>query len=211
MLKWLAAMTALVDLRLSSDSTYNISASMLSGLQSLTRLQLAVPDRRKADARVSIEPGLLSGKTRLQHLELLHCDAGVAAYERQLLARLGELQQLTYLSMRGSLHHSGAHFSVIPAAAYSALTASSKLQHLDIDCCWPAFAWKHMFAAGRQLPQLRTLYASVFLDSSCLFRCCPGLRKVGLYPDGEVIAEVLLKRERMSRAELKALLPGLVC
>jgi hypothetical protein len=160
-------MTALVDLRLSSDSTYSISASMLSGLQSLTRLQLAVPDRRKADARVSIEPCLLSGKTRLQHLELLHCDAGVAAYEGQLQARLGELQQLTYLSMRGSLHPP-VHTSVLfrqrptrlsqPAASCSTLTSIVAGQHLlGSTCLLRAGSFR---SCGHCMPQFSSTVAA---------------------------------------------------
>ena len=48
--------------------------------------------------------------------------------------------------------------SNISAADFSALTASSKLQHLSLSRCWlPAGVWQHMFPAGRQLPQLRSL------------------------------------------------------
>ena len=75
---------------------------MLSGLQRLTRLQLqqlAVQGFVWGAPReqFDLEPAALSGKTGLQHLQLLNCCAvGRAAGEGQLLARLGELQQLTH-------------------------------------------------------------------------------------------------------------------
>jgi hypothetical protein len=43
-----------------------------------------------------------------------------------------------------------------PAAAYAALTASSKLQQLDISSCvLPAGVWQYVFPVGRQLPHLQ--------------------------------------------------------
>jgi hypothetical protein len=70
-----------------------------------------------------------------------------------------------------------------PAAAFSALTASSKLQHLNISfCTLPAGVWQHLFCAGRPLPQLQSLVTDrVTMDGSSatpgssLVSCCPGL------------------------------------
>jgi hypothetical protein len=46
----------------------------------------------------------------------------------------------------------------IPPAAYSALTASSKLQYLTLrGCALPADPWQYLFPNGRQLPHLRSL------------------------------------------------------
>jgi hypothetical protein len=96
---------------------------MLSGAHHLTRLELD---------NVSIEPGILSDKTRLQHLELaapgtMGCDiVGGSDGVQELLGHLQAMQQLTRLNLGRSLK------ATAPAAAYSALTASSKLQHLDL-------------------------------------------------------------------------------
>jgi hypothetical protein len=74
-----------------------------------------------------------------------------------------------------------------PAAAYSALTASSKLVHLDIGYCnLPAGVWQHIFPAGRQLPYLQFLYITFLRHpggdegmpptGSTLVGCCPSLQ-----------------------------------
>ena len=100
--------------------------------------------------------------------------------------------QLTYLRLYNSL--AAYQASNIPAAAYSALTASSKLQHLSLSSCTlPAGVWQHVFAAGRQLPHLT--YLGTFgvtqpdgdnvrgrplagPEGSLLASCCPKLQSV---------------------------------
>jgi hypothetical protein len=92
------------------------------------------------------------------------------------------MHQLTHVVL-------GLHGSAIaPAAAYSVLTASSKLQHLMIyHCQLPAGAWQHMFPAARQLPHLTMLDLSnvckpdsaspaLAPGASSLVSCCPGLQ-----------------------------------
>ena len=214
-LQRLRDLTALVDLRLSSDSTYSITASMLSGLQHLTRLHLRqaeLPGRGWGFARhehFDLEPAALSGKTQLQHLELCNCYAtGGAAGEGQLLARLGELQQLTYLSVQGSLHNPGVAPSTISAAAYSALTASSQLQHLDVNSCrFPECAWEHMLPDGKQLPCLKVLYATHNPELNRIVSCCPGVTSVGSGPDGLISIELLLSAMKWFAAQGR--LPGI--
>ena len=132
-----------------------------------------------------LEPGALAGHTKLQHLTVRGCSyfQEGEAEAGELLSHLHKMQQLTYLDL-GSYGASHQEPSV-PMAAYSALTAGSKLQHLDISCCMlPADAWQHMFPAGRQLPHLQTLVinevrhpsgAAVAPDGSRLVSCCPGL------------------------------------
>jgi hypothetical protein len=100
----LQALTQLVDLRLDRVGmgswvlcNVSITASMLSGMHGLTRLQLR---------ECSVEAGVLAGKTCLQHLQLDQCkvdygSAGVAF--AQLMSHLQPLQQLTYLSLESSL------------------------------------------------------------------------------------------------------------
>jgi hypothetical protein len=64
--------------------------------------------------------------------------------------------------------------SAPPAAAYSALTASSKLQHLDINgCLVPEGVWQHVFPSGRQLPDLRELNISALMHLTGEFAALP--------------------------------------
>jgi hypothetical protein len=88
--------------------------------------------------------------------------------------------------------------SGIPVAAYSALTASSKLQHLDLSSSHlpaGALVWPHVFPIGRQLPHSRELNLSyvhkseemlaldtghLALKGSRLVSCCPGLQNLSL-------------------------------
>ena len=93
-----------------------------------------------------------------------------------------------------------------PASAYSALTASSKLQRLALhQCNLPAGVWQHMFPAGRQLPHLQELDISwvnypdpaAAPEGSCLVSCCPGVR-------------VLHMQELECSAELLTPLTGLI-
>jgi hypothetical protein len=144
----LQALTRLVDLRLNNmgprggENQSLVSDSMLSGMQHLTRLELCV---------VRLEAGPLAGKTNLQHL-LVNPSCfvgGDVAGTAQLLSHLQHMQQLTHLALIGVLQAyemeygnpaddgSDSYQEHVdpPAAAYAALTASSKLQYLDIRLC----------------------------------------------------------------------------
>jgi hypothetical protein len=125
---------------------------MLSGMSNLTDLWLS---------KYELEPGVLAGKTKLCHLNLSSCQiSGGAAGEAQLLSDLQQLTQLRVLKLARTLQAAaqGNSNSNPPAAAYAALTASSKLQHLVISGCkLPAGSWQHLFPAGKQLPGLQTL------------------------------------------------------
>ena len=81
--------------------------------------------------------------------------------------------------------------SVYPlAAAYAALTASSKLQHLGLrKCVLPAGVWHHMLRAGRQLQHITSLDISHVQqappdedapapEGTVLVSCCPGLQEL---------------------------------
>ena len=77
-----------------------------------------------------------------------------------LLPQLEHLQHLTHLSLQHAIDVSPNHGSP-PAGAFAAVTASSKLQHLDLSrCSLPAGVWRHLFAPGKQLPHLKYLNAS---------------------------------------------------
>jgi hypothetical protein len=176
----LQALTRLVDLRLSpAHGRVDFTASMLSDTHNLTRLDLSFG---------SIEPGVLADKALLLHARLGKT-AGGAAGEAQLLSQLQPLQQLTHLSLWGSLQ--AVEEGNPPAAAYSALTASSKLQQLSFhNCTLPTGVWQHVFPAGRQLQHLTSLciagvrqpsgeYASA-PEGSLLASCCAGLQDLDM-------------------------------
>jgi hypothetical protein len=135
------------------------------------------------------DPGVLAGKTQLQHLELKTCCLPDAEWLEQLLSHLQPLQQLTYLGLKDTLWDNEQDNPT--AAAYAGLTASSKPQHLDLaGCRLPAGVWQHMFPADRQLPQLLSLQvkgvkqpaggAATAPEGSLLASCCPGLQELGM-------------------------------
>jgi hypothetical protein len=169
----LQALTRLVDLEVGGSPSPPYTSDMLSGLCSLTHLALTVD---------SLDPAALAAKTQLQVLQLPCCSiAGGAAGVAQLLSELQPLTQLTHLDLRGSLRV--VEGGNPPPAAFSALTASSKLQHLNISfCTLLADTWQHMFCADRPLPHLQSLVTDrVTMDGSSatpgssLVSCCPGL------------------------------------
>jgi hypothetical protein len=165
-----------------------------------------------ADPLAALEPGVLVGKTRLQHLTLQSCGiVGQSAGVEQLLSHLQQLQQLTYLQLALTL------VDLAPAAAYAALTASSKLQHLDLSwCTLPAGVWRCMFPAGRQLQHLRVLDVSDVKHSSSpaeapdcnlLASCCPGLHSLNL-KDLQYSAGLLTPLARLSSLQMLNLIPA---
>ena len=129
--------------------------------------------------------GVLAGKPCLQHLELTECSMLDAAGTAELMYYIEQLQELTHLNFSNSLKCGRVWvYPNPPAAAYSALTASSKLQHLDISgCTVPAGVWQKLFSPNKQLPHLRALHISgvrsgsaAAPDGSLLTSCCPGLQ-----------------------------------
>jgi hypothetical protein len=169
---------------------------MLSGMHDLTHLVIN---------NAAFQPGALAGKPKLQHLVLDSCTVRGAAGVAAVLAQLQPLQQLAHLDLGNSLgadtpdlQHQGFFAGTgadsgdvrggwPPAAAYSALTANSKLQHLNISqAMLPAGVWQHLFPADRQLPHLRYLNIAYVEEPSgmecpapegkLLARCCPGLQ-----------------------------------
>jgi hypothetical protein len=186
----LQALTLLQDLRLAADDGYydkrpaddaRLDASMLSGTHGLTRLE--VSGKWHEGTNLWFEPRVLAGKTQLQHLQL-SCDVDSITGGAQLMSQLQPLQQLTHLGLPNTTWWE----EDMPAAALSALTASSKLQHLDIGRLHlPPGAWQHVFPASRQLPHLSSLNIAGITqpeipsrysapEGSRLVGCCPGLQ-----------------------------------
>jgi hypothetical protein len=185
-------LTRLVDLQL--DWLYaegNILASMLSGAHHLTRLHMASCQGR-------FEPGVLAGMSQIQHLDLDRCFRGgfdaASATIAQLMSQLQHMQQLTHPSLTGNTLTAQEEGNP-PDTAYSVLTASSKLQHLNITGSrLPANVWQHVFPPGMHLPHLKELNinsvrqhipgvfptraAAPAPDSSLIVSCCTHLRSL---------------------------------
>jgi len=107
------------------------------------------------------------------------------------LKELQHLQQLTHLSLSGMLRRTDQH----ALAACRALTASSKLQHLDLSYCQLPeplggySVWQFMLPADKQLPDLLRLYlqhsgnAAMWpTDVASLTRCCANLEVLHMPP-----------------------------
>jgi hypothetical protein len=117
----------------------------------------------------------------------------------EFLSDLQQLTQLTHLDLEYVLDPVATS-----AAAYAALTASSKLHMLRITGCQlPPGVWQHILPTGRPLPHLQDFRVGFQYhcptppalmrgaDVSNLAGCCPKLRVLeGVHPDGEA-AEVL--------------------
>jgi hypothetical protein len=176
----------------------------LTAAAHLTRLVLVYSIAR-------LQPGALASLSQMQHLAVIQSKilsdsdpefqadpaadrAAAAAGMAQLLDDLPQLQQLTYLDLgcsRATWVAEGALQGENPQA-YSALTASSRLQHLDLsNNCLPAGVWEHIFPSGRQLPHLKTLDISwvvhpragegtwapiASLPGALIASCCPALQ-----------------------------------
>ena len=192
------ALTRLRDLRLQPEQLENgdepqVTASMFSGMQHLTRVVFW---------KVAFEPGILAGKSMLQHLAAWDCSViGVAATFdappdstpgiTQLLSHLQQLTQLTYLDLSHTLGPPsiGLQCPMPSVAAYSSLTASSKLQHLAAAPCeLPQGVWQQVFPTSRQLQHLQSLeisslrqpYGGTAPEGDRLVSCCPGLQSLAM-------------------------------
>jgi hypothetical protein len=175
----LTALTHLQELRLAPKSMFTVNRDALSGLQHLTRLELG--------EGIRFSPGALEGKAKLQHLALEGAYMVALASMEQLLSQLQLLQQLTHLNLARCGHQRGP---VLPAASFSALTASSNLHYINITKWVISMgAWKFMFPKGRQLRHLHTMIADAVRyhrstdnsypadapDGVLLASCCPRL------------------------------------
>jgi hypothetical protein len=146
--------------------------------------------RLDLDFRFIVEPDALACLPWVQHLRVCigeEEESAVVASVRQL-QRLTRLTHLS-LSIRGEAPEEST--AAAAAAAFSTLTASSQLQHLEVraDDAMPADAWQHILPKGQQLPQLRVLTDGVQVgwfqtgpwhipDVTRLVSCCPALREL---------------------------------
>lgn len=94
-------LTNLQDLQLGYGAARCVQTSMLSGMSSLTCLQV----KGLWGSSVLFEPGALVGKTQLRQLKIRGCSiAGGSAGVEQLLFNIQQLKQLTYLNLKWSLY-----------------------------------------------------------------------------------------------------------
>jgi hypothetical protein len=153
-------------------------------MQHLTMLELQ-PNCKNGDPCPPLPPGIITGRSQLQHLDLSnYVHVGNAAAVSDFLCGVEQLTQLTHLSLFGTLSTA----AVASAAAYAALIASSKLQLLQLPGCnMPAGARQHVLPFGRQLQHLQELTLigcpgmGVF-DVASLVGCCPKLQRLDLPP-----------------------------
>jgi hypothetical protein len=171
-------------------------SSMLTGMRQLTQLEL--------DSALKLELDALAHLPQLQHLSVQVGDRGSensyveSAHSQNDAAELSELRHLTQLTHL-SLWFRGRH-PMEPAAltAYSALTASSRLQRLELRAnnTIPTDAWKYLLTTRHQLPHLQVLLdiarpgnvqslahcapdiSWCCTDVARLVACCPSLRKL---------------------------------
>lgn len=143
-----------------------------------------------------LQAALLSAFTNLEHL-VLHF-AAVVPYQtgtQDLLTLLPQLQQLTALELRMA-HCLKARYL---RTSLTALTASTRLQCLNLDCTlFPSKAWQHVFApsntVGNRLPQLEGLSlwniepSLSVSDIECIVRCCPNLKAFSFQGAGKMAA-----------------------
>jgi hypothetical protein len=189
----LEALTGLLNLQLvlryEPAARARVCDSMLAGMCHLTLLHLA---RWSFDGPIELEPGVLANKKQLQHLYFNNCMVlGGAAGLGQLLSHMPHMQQLVHFHVVNSLFTTDRDMP--SAAAYAALTASSKLQRFCLrDCQLPADVWQQMFPAGRQLPHLTfltlarcdtwllqagpSLCPAAAPEGTSLSSCCPDLQ-----------------------------------
>jgi hypothetical protein len=132
---------------------------------------------------VELPQGLRLEALRLQYVSVQLCPgSNRRGVLEAFLVDLQQLTQLTYLSFKDTLFHD----DVTPAAAYAALTASSKLQLLHLHWCkMPTAAWQHMLPLGKQLPHLEDLEffdcpPMSATDIASLVSCCPSLQRLRL-------------------------------
>lgn len=147
-LQHLTALTALQVLMLrlrNAASSATLTASVLDRMQQLTSLDLTG----------SFSPSCLAAVPQLRNLAIRdgispRSAAGVTA----LLSHLLQMTQLTCLDLASCFEYSAPS-----AAAYSALTASSQLQRLEVACCGelPRDVWQQFVPVGRQLYHLTAL------------------------------------------------------
>lgn len=196
------ALTALTGLRL-ADTHLSIDAPSASSIDTLTALQhLALEDCP------SLDPALLRPMTNLHHLQISHTDlTGGAAGTADFLTWLSRLQGLTHLDLSRSMWRPNA--GAANPAAYSAFTASSSLQILDLTAAWlPAGAWAGIFPPSRQLPQPRSVClvntpnSLSSSDLASLVACCPGVRSLDLARSGSYGDELSVFQQLTSLTKL---------
>lgn len=150
-----------------------ISSSTVPGLSSMTALK----DLSINDCSSFRPAGLLNLMTGLTHL-YLH---STVTNTLELLRLLPRLQHLEYLGMWDVFYGSAP-----TPAHFGALTASSKLQELEmVGALLPAGAFAAMFGGSKRLPGMTRLVFNTYPEETlgtpelqAIARCCPALRSL---------------------------------
>jgi hypothetical protein len=165
----------------------------LQPLQALTRLahlRLKCVEEDTVGGADGVWPrvtaSMLSGAGSVTHLAL-NC----AVFELDALGHMPKLQHLVLAECTFTPPAGAAGLAVSPpAATYTALTASSNLQHLSIsNCTLPEGVWPHLLPIGRKLLHLTSLDiskvklpggAALAFDGSRIMSCCPSLQLLNM-------------------------------
>jgi hypothetical protein len=147
-------LTDLQELVLDVEPFKIVTAAALSSLQRLTLLELG----SGGGGYLVFEPAALGCVPQLARLVLTKFTLpGGGDSMTEFMSHLGALQQLEHLALRVIPRNASA----APAAAFAALTASSKLEHLEMRSIHMEHdAWAHMFPPQQQHPALRYVAVS---------------------------------------------------
>jgi hypothetical protein len=171
----ICGMSQLRELELQLAEGDEVWAGKFSGLQHLTRLAV----RSDFGSPGSVEAAALANLPRLRNLMIFDVAIAGESPAAALLQALGQLQELTWLRLSGVLDSLTA-----PAPAYSALTGSSRLQHLALfDSQLPPGAWQHVFARPRPALQELAVHNHAMRsprDVESIVTACPGLQRLTL-------------------------------
>jgi len=182
-LQHISCLTNLQSLRIAHHEGVALCSSSTPGINRLTALQGIYLHS------VSLDPAILQDCRQLQSLALIRVSIINDDDAACLLSLAGRLPQLLQVEFTELEYH-----WPIAAAAYTSLTASSKLERLAIDIeGLPPGVWQFLFPAGGQWPALQCLTSAESEpalpppaaalgtdDLSRLVGCCPGLQHVAI-------------------------------
>lgn len=166
-----------------------ITLRAVSAAQQLTLLDLSTHMHDVGDQMV-LDPAVFTSCPQLRHLRLV--ELYHSSYPA-LLSEIGKLQQLTFLFLTHGLDWTDHPDPEVraPVTAYTAFTASSKLQRLQLHR-WPepqGQGWEYIFPSARQLSALTDIHISNDTGPPVrwteqhlqrLARSCPNLQRLAL-------------------------------
>lgn len=184
-----------------------VTLEAMPGLQYLVKLQqLSFSSASRLDAV------LLSSLIQLTALHLSGCSFRSTMAVQQLMSGLQHLDKLKVLDLRSSLRQ-----HAVAPEIYSAISASSELQRLNIDrCVFTPGAVEHIFPGAAILNSINELTApaDLFDDPGSLARMsasCPTLRRLEMNTSSEFCGSAWLGDWQVWILARVAYTPGTKC